>query len=122
MKRVLLSFLSVFCVGSCATTSLDDANGIWIDDYEEFEANAGNFVTVKGYVSFHHEATGLYLFLSDMAEESNGNCLLLTPMDDLRHGERVVVSGILERTGCGAELICTNLCADYVLNRQIEKE
>ena len=77
-------------------------------------------MTIQGFVSKRHE-TGLYFSRSDMTDY-NGTCLRPEPVSEFRHREKVVVTGILERTGCGAELICTNACQDYVLKRDVPSE
>lgn len=116
MKRSVMPLFAEALLFGCATTSEDDQREA-ITTFAEVESNLGSIVILDGIVSQTHGAAGLYFNHSDLADE-NARCILPQPFGDMEHGKRAKISGLLERTDCGQDRICTNACDRFVLIRQ----
>lgn len=112
MRKLIVCFLASALCGCLSSSNYP--TGTLVSDYSDVAAHDGNQVTVVGYLSRTHEATGLYFSLADLDNE-NDRCIMPQPLPEARHGARVSISGILSRTRCGGELICTNTCDNYEL-------
>jgi hypothetical protein len=71
-------------------------------------------VVVRGYWSAQHEATGIYFGRREY-RAAPYQCVMTDPALKVHHQSRVLVSGTLERSGCGDDLICLTTCQPYVL-------
>ena len=109
MKRLTAAIISASVVG-CA--SLPPASGV--RSYAELEGLVGQEVTLAGYWSAQHEATGIY-FGKREYRDAPMQCVMAEPELSIDHGRPVRVGGILERSGCGDELIYITVCQPYVV-------
>src|SRR5690606_18058232 len=109
MKRLAAAIVSASVV-SC--TTLPSATGV--QRYAELEGLVGQEVTLAGYWSMQHEATGIYFGKREYYDAPE-QCVMVEPSLTSAHRSPVRVSGILERSGCGEELICLTVCQPYVL-------
>ncbi len=75
----------------------------------------GQNVTLAGFWSKQHEATGIY-FGKQEYRDAPKQCVAVAPSLEVAHGSRVRISGTLEKGPCGKELICLTVCQPYVLN------
>jgi hypothetical protein len=106
-SAAIVSFICSSCVASLPTSS-------GISRYADLEAFVGQEVVLSGYWSAQHEATGIY-FGSREYQDAPKHCVMTDAAIPVAHGSAVRVSGILERSGCGDELICITVCQPYVL-------
>ena len=113
MKKLTAALFTVVWFFGCTTMARDPRDEL-ITEFADLEQKVGSAIRVKGIVSQTHEAAGLYLKTRDFREK-NARCILPKPFKGLVHGERVTLSGVLERTDCGIESICLNACDEYVL-------
>lgn len=113
MKRLIATLISAG-VASCAT--LSPSSGV--RTYSELEGFVGEQVTLTGYWSEQHEATGIYFGKRDYRDAPE-QCVMADPILPIAHGSTVRVSGILERSGCGEELICITVCQPFVLKNAV---
>jgi hypothetical protein len=113
MKERIAVFCAAILLGSCATTTSSTDSPV-ITNFDDIETHIGRQVVIEGFVSRTHGASGIYLSVSDLRKE-NGRCVGLQPFVDTSHGDKATLSGMIEKTGCGSEKICTNICGDYQL-------
>lgn len=71
-------------------------------------------VTLSGFWSNQHEATGIY-FGKRKYFDAPESCVAVDGVIDAPHASRVKLTGTLEKTACGTELICITVCQPYVL-------
>ncbi len=74
----------------------------------------GQDVTLAGFWSKQHEATGIY-FGKRGYRDAPKHCVGVDPPLEAAHGSGVRISGTLEKGPCGDELICLTVCQPYVL-------
>lgn len=89
-------------------TTLNSAPGT--SNYSKLEGYVGHEITLVGYWSAQHEATGIYFY-----HDAPKRCVIAEPALLVEHGSTVRVKGVLARSGCGDELICLTVCQPYVL-------
>lgn len=109
MKQLPVALLFV-SLASCAT--LPKPNDI--SEYAELEGVVGQDVTLAGFWSTQHEATGIY-FGKREYRDAPKHCVAVTPSLEAAHGSGVRISGTLEKSPCGTELICLTVCQPYIL-------
>lgn len=107
---ILLASSILFLTG-CTNSKMNHHQSI-IDDYEAIEKRVGKSVTLTGYVSLTHGATGIYFSKRDLINE-NGKCILPVPFNYSSHGDEITITGLLTKTDCGFDSICTNVCAGF---------
>lgn len=105
-----LVIASLFCSGCASSLPTPSA----ITKYADLEASVGRDVVLAGYWSAQHEATGIYFGNRDYRDAPK-HCVETHPTIQVGHSEAVRVSGTLERSGCGHDLICLTVCQPYVL-------
>lgn len=113
MKEVIALACAAILLGSCATTNVSTGYLV-IRNFDDIQTQVGRQVMIEGIVSRTHGASGVYLNATDLWKE-NGRCVALQPFIDEPHGGKVTLSGVIEKTECGSEKICTNVCGNYVL-------
>ena len=113
-KSTLVSVALLF--GSCATVS-DIGGGLEVANFDYIKTKLGQRVLVNGIVSRTHGASGIYLSAADLRNENN-RCIAVEPFVETPHGSRVKLAGVIEKTKCGGEEICTNVCGGYLLSRE----
>jgi hypothetical protein len=116
MNRLTTALLTTALLLGCTTMVRNTTDEV-VTEFADLEQWVGSSIRVEGIVSQTHGAAGLYLTVRDLREE-NARCILPQPFDGLAHGERVTLSGVLERTDCGKGLICMNACDQYVLHQK----
>ena len=116
LKRLTAALFTAASLLGCTTIARDVRDEV-ITEFADLEHKVGSAIRVKGIVSQTHGAAGLYLKSRDFREK-NARCILPQPFEGLAHGERVTLSGNLERTDCGKGLICLNVCDEYVVRRE----
>ena len=109
MKRLTVALLFA-PLASC--TTLPKPNDI--SEYAELEGVIGQDVTLAGFWSKQHEATGIY-FGKREYRDAPKHCVEVVPSLEVVHGRGVRISGTLEKSPCGKELICLTVCQPYVL-------
>ena len=109
MRKLPLLFLAA-SVASCGTLR-SSSN---IRNYADLESGVGQEVTLVGYWSAQHEATGIYFGQSEYRDAPR-RCVMTDRPLEVDHGSAVRVSGTLERSGCGEELICLTVCQPFLL-------
>lgn len=112
MSRVA-ALIALAVLASCASVP-NPTEGQTITNFDKIDLSVGRKVLIEGYVSRTHGASGIYFNLSDLRQE-NGRCLVPQPFVDTPHGERAILSGVVQETGCGTDKICTNICGEYLL-------
>lgn len=117
MRKKSILFLTVTLLVGCATLT-DKSGDRVIKDDDALSTSVGRYVVIKGFISRSHEAFGIFFNERDYRHDI-GKCVVPEPFGDARHGDRVTFSGILKETGCGSELICLNICGDYVLKQAV---
>lgn len=113
MKILAPALIAAVVLVSCASPKVDPTT-ILISDFSDVAPNVGKRVTVVGYVSLTQEAAGIYFSWRDMARE-NDRCIRPPNLSRMRHGAKVSLTGVLERSDCGEGTICLNTCDDYLL-------
>jgi len=108
MKRLI----AAVCLSFAACTTLSLSGGI--RKYDQLESLVGQEVTLVGYWSSQHEAIGIY-FGNRYYRDAPKQCVRAEPNLSVGHGKAVRVSGMLEKSRCGEELICLTVCQPYVL-------
>jgi hypothetical protein len=103
--------LAALLCSSCAS-SPKMHSGIY--RYADLQPLVGQKVVLAGYWSAQHEATGVYFGNRDFRDAPK-QCVMTEPLLSAAHGSSVRVSGVLERSGCGDELICLTVCQPYIL-------
>jgi hypothetical protein len=78
------------------------------------EEKVNERVTLSGFWSKQHEATGIYFGTRDYSDAPK-SCVAVDVAIDATHASTVKLTGILETTACGTELICITVCQPYVL-------
>jgi hypothetical protein len=116
MRRPTAALLTTALLLGCTTITRNSADEV-VTEFADLQRKIGSTIKVRGIVSQTHGAAGLYLKARDLRDE-NSRCILPQPFEGLAHGELVTLSGVLERTDCGQEAICTNVCDQYVLHRE----
>ncbi len=109
MKRLSTALLFAF-VTSCVTLPIPNV----ISNSAELEGLVGREVTLVGFWSKQHEATGIY-FGKREYRDAPKHCVAVAPLLEAAHGSLVRVNGILEKSACSKELICLTVCQPYVL-------
>ncbi|MXO72018.1 hypothetical protein [Alteraurantiacibacter buctensis] len=107
MSAILIILASAF---SC--TTYPPSSGL--RRYADLEGQLGQNVTLVGYWSSQHEATGIY-FGNRWYRDAPEQCVSVEPILPAQHRDAVRVAGFLEKSGCGDELICLTVCQPYVL-------
>ena len=115
MKFFVGTLLGIMLV-SCATVIDPSA----ISRYSDLEGHEGEVVTLSGYWSERHEASGIYFGRKNYRDYPD-QCVLVTPRPNLPDKSRLVMTGKLERSGCGEELICLTTCQPFVLRAKVER-
>lgn len=115
MKEGIAVACFTILFGSCATTT-GPADYSVIRNFDDIQTQVGRQVVIKGIVSRTHGASGIYLEAADLRKE-NGRCVALQPFIDTPHGGKATLSGVIEKTDCGSEKICTNVCGNYLLRQ-----
>lgn len=108
-------FIPAWLLG-CTTMTWGNGSDV-VTEYADLERSVGSKIRVVGIVSQTHGASGLYMNSRDLRLE-NARCISPRPFNGLAHGERVTLSGFLERSDCGKGRICLNVCDQYVLHRE----
>ena len=96
---------------TCCTT-LNSTSGT--NDYSKLEGRVGEEVTLVGFWSNQHEATGIYFGSRDY-DDAPKQCVMTDPALTVAHASAVRVKGFLVRSGCGDQDICLTVCQPYVL-------
>lgn len=113
---VVFAFLLIALSG-CYAVGSDWAHNEeedFIKSYERIIKVLDQKVTISGYLSRTHGASGVYFDLENLDDESE-KCVSVRPFPAGDHGSLVVVTGLLKMSGCGVDLICTNTCSDFEL-------
>lgn len=109
MHRAPLAIL-MMTLASCVSVSAPTP----ITSYQMLEARVNENVTLSGFWSKQHEATGIYFGKRKYADAPE-SCVAVDAAIDAPHASRVTLTGTLEKTTCGTELICITVCQPYVL-------
>ncbi len=109
MPRLSLAIISI-ALTSCVSTS----NSTLISRYEVLEKHVNETVTLSGFWSNQHEATGVY-FGKRRYFEGPESCVAVDVAINSPHASRVKLTGTFQKTTCGTELICITVCQPYVL-------
>lgn len=104
-------------LGSCASVP-NSTDGQAVTNFDKIDLYVGRTVVIEGYISRTHGASGIYFSLSDLRKE-NGRCLVPQPFVDTPHGQRAIFSGVVQKTGCGTDKICTNICGGFILAQTV---
>lgn len=114
MKIYVILFATFcLCLASCTVKRVDHRQ-ITVEDYEHLEESDGKIVTLVGYVSLTHGATGIYFSKRDLIKE-NEKCILPVPQSFTSHGKKITVTGVVKKTECYYQSICTNNCSAFEL-------
>lgn len=108
--KVFFTSLAAALLAGCITTS--DPNTI--SRYDDLEGREGEIVTLFGFWSERHEASGVYFGRRDYGDYPE-KCVLVEPHPNLADKTKLVITGKLERSGCGDELICLTTCQPFIL-------
>lgn len=109
MLRVPLAIISI-TLTSCVSTS----GPTQISSYQLLEGHVNETVILSGFWSKQHEATGIY-FGARVYSDAPESCVAVDATIDAPHASRVKLTGTLEKTSCGSELICITVCQPYLL-------
>ncbi|WP_152414461.1 hypothetical protein [Blastomonas sp. AAP53] len=109
MARVHLAALAITLVG-CVSTSGPSR----ISNYQMLEGHLNETVVLSGYWSKQHEATGIYFGSRDYFD-APGSCVAVDSTVNAPHASRIKLTGTVEKSACGTELICTTVCQPYIL-------
>lgn len=115
--RAFFGSFAVVLLAGCVTTS--DPNTI--ARYNDLVGREGEIVTLSGYWSERHEASGIYFGRRDYGDYPE-ECVLVAPRPNLPDKTKLVVTGKLERSGCGDELICLTTCQPFILRATVTRK
>lgn len=110
MKRLCAPLFLLAVAAGCATVSRTNE----ASRYAELEQLVGQQVILSGFWSARHEATGIYFGRRDYGDAPK-RCVAVDRGVGASDGSRVRIIGTLEKSGCGADLICLTVCQPYVL-------
>lgn len=116
MRAFFGSFAAALLAG-CITTS--DPNTI--SRYDDLEGHEGQIVTLSGFWSERHEASGVYFGRRDYRDYPE-QCVQVAPRPSVPDKTKLVVTGKLERSGCGDELICFTTCQPFILREAVKRQ
>ncbi|WP_336980797.1 hypothetical protein [Altererythrobacter fulvus] len=85
------------------------------------EERVNEDVTLSGFWSKQHEATGIY-FGNRVFSDAPESCVAVDATIDAPHASRVKLTGTLEKTACGTEQICITVCQPYILRNAQQKK
>ena len=108
---VFICFILVSCNGS-STTKTTEKNTL--KTYEQLRNYENQLISVSGFLSKTHGASGLYFSLNDLDDE-NEKCIALSPFIEEEHAVLIELTGKLVISECRTELVCLNVCSDYKL-------
>lgn len=114
--RNYLTISLLFICSACAYGQAISTNTISKFDPNVMQANVGRKITVIGFVSTTHEASGIYFSLGDL-RNTNEKCIEFNNSSSIRHLSKIKIEGTLIRTDCGRGAICTNICGKYYLEK-----
>lgn len=109
MARLSFAIISV-ALTSCVSTS----NSTLISSYEMLEKHVNETVTISGFWSKQHEATGIY-FGKMPHPDAPESCVAVDAAINAPYASRVKLTGTLQKTTCGTDLICITVCQPYIL-------
>jgi hypothetical protein len=113
MTKGTIAFCVATFLGGCISTAASPEYTL-VRKFSELENRVGRQVTIEGIISITQGASGIYFSFHDLRKQ-NSRCVALDPFVDRPHGRKLRLYGVIMRTGCGSEKICTNVCGDYIL-------
>lgn len=93
---------------------MSTSNSTPISSYKVLEKHVNETVTLSGFWSKQHEATGMY-FGKRRYSDAPESCVAVDAAINASHASRVKLTGTLQKTSCGTDLICITACQPYVL-------
>lgn len=108
----LTCFLTVSCNGGSKAST--NGNKATIRTFEQLSNFENQQVSISGFLSKTHGASGLYFNLNDLDNE-NENCIALVPFVGEEHAMLIELTGMLVVSECKTDIVCLNVCSDYKL-------